>query len=109
MACDSTPSLLYHNNRDGTFTEMAKAAGVAYNEDGTLQGSMGVSADDFTHSGMQDIVKTNFSDDTPTLYLNRGNNLFDDVTQLAGLSKITRLLGWECNFSTLTTAAGREF
>ena len=98
MACDSTPSLLYHNNHDGTFTEMAKAAGVAYNEDGTLQGSMGVSADDFTHSGLQDIVKTNFSDDTSTLYLNRGNNLFDDVTQIAGLAKITRLLGWGVQF-----------
>jgi len=59
---------------------------------------MGVSADDFTHSGMQDIVKTNFSDDTSTLYLNRGNNLFDDVTQLAGLAKITRLLGWGVQF-----------
>jgi len=98
VACDSTPSLLYHNNRDGTFTEIAKAAGVAYNEDGTLQGSMGVAADDFTHSGMQDIVKTNFSDDTSTLYLNRGNNLFDDVTQFAGLAKITRLLGWGVQF-----------
>ena len=98
VACDSTPSLLYHNNRDGTFTEIAKTAGVAYNEDGTLQGSMGVSADDFTHSGWQDIVKTNFSDDTPTLYLNRGNNLFDDVTQTAGLAKITRLLGWGVQF-----------
>src|SRR3984957_133341 len=98
VACDSTPSLLYHTNRDGTFTEMAKTAGVAYNEDGTLQGSMGVSADDFTHSGLQDIVKTNFSDDTSTLYLNRGNNLFDDVTQIAGLAKITRLLGWGVQF-----------
>jgi hypothetical protein len=77
---------------------MAKTAGVAYNEDGTLQGSMGVSADDFTHSGLQDIVKTNFSDDTSTLYLNRGNNLFDDVTQIAGLAKITRLLGWGVQF-----------
>jgi hypothetical protein len=98
VACDSTPSLLYHNNRDGTFTEIAKTAGVAYNEDGTLQGSMGVSADDFTHSGLQDIVKTNFSDDTSTLYLNRGNSLFDDVTQIAGLAKITRLLGWGVEF-----------
>jgi hypothetical protein len=77
---------------------MAKTAGVAYNEDGTLQGSMGASADDFTHSGLQDIVKTNFSDDTSTLYLNRGNNLFDDVTQIAGLAKITRLLGWGVQF-----------
>ena len=98
VACDSTPSLLYHNNHDGTFTEIAKAAGVAYNEDGTLQGSMGVSADDFTHSGVQDIVKTNFSDDTSTLYQNRGRNLFDDVTQIAGLAKITRLLGWGVQF-----------
>jgi len=98
VACDSTPSLLYHNNHDGTFTEIGKNAGVAYNEDGTLQGSMGVSADDFMHSGLQDIVKTNFSDDTSTLYLNRGNNLFDDVTQTAGLAKITRLLGWGVQF-----------
>ncbi len=52
---------------------MAKAAGVAYNEDSTLQGSMGVSADGFTHCSRPpawDIVKTNFSDDTSTLYLN---------------------------------------
>src|SRR6202050_1499728 len=77
---------------------MAKAAGVAYNEDGTLQGSMGVSADDFTHSGMQDIVKTNFSDDTSTLYLNRGNNLFDDVTFSAGLGTIRSWLGWGVQF-----------
>lgn len=98
VACDSTPSLLYHNNQDGTFTEIAKTAGVAYNEDGTLQGSMGVSADDFAHSGLQDIVKTNFSDDTSTLYLNRGHNVFDDVTQMAGLAKITRLLGWGVQF-----------
>ena len=98
VACDSTPSLLYHNNHDGTFTEIAKTAGVAYNEDGTPQGSMGVSADDYTHSGLQDIVKTNFSDDTPTLFLNRGNNLFDDVTKSAGLGHILQWLGWGVQF-----------
>ncbi len=98
VACDTTPSLLYHNNHDGTFTEMGKMAGVAYNEDGTPQASMGVSADDYTHSGFQDIVRTNFSDDTPTLFLNRGNNFFDDVTHLAGLAKITQWLGWGVQF-----------
>jgi len=98
VACDSTASLLYHNNHDGTFTEIGKKAGVAFNEDGFEQAGMGLSADDFTHSGYQDIVKTNFSDDTPTLYRNRGDNNFDDVTYSAGLGKIKNLLGWGVQF-----------
>ena len=98
VACDSTPSLLYHNNHDGTFAEIGKKAGVAYNEDGSEQAGMGLSADDFTHSGYQDIVKTNFSDDTPTLYLNRGDNNFDDVTYRSGLGRIKSWLGWGVQF-----------
>jgi hypothetical protein len=98
VACDSTPSLLYHNHHDGTFTEIGKKAGVAYNEDGSEQAGMGVSAADFAHSGYQDIVKTNFSDDTPTLYLNRGDNNFDDVTYSSGLGKIKTWLGWGVQF-----------
>jgi enediyne biosynthesis protein E4 len=98
VACDSTASILYHNNHDGTFTDIAKRAGVAYNEDGSEQAGMGVAADDFTHVGYQHIVKTNFSDDTPTLYLNRGDNNFDDVTYSAGLGGIKNLLGWGVEF-----------
>jgi enediyne biosynthesis protein E4 len=98
VACDSTPSLLYHNNHDGTFTEIGKKAGIAYNEDGFEQAGMGLSADDFRHSGYQDIVKTNFSDDTPTLYLNRGDNVFDDVTYSSGLGKVKSWLGWGVQF-----------
>jgi enediyne biosynthesis protein E4 len=98
VACDSTPSILYHNNRSGTFTDIGKKAGVAYNEDGSEQAGMGLSADDYTHSGYQDIVKTNFSDDTPTLYLNRGDNNFDDATYNAGLGRIKSWLGWGVQF-----------
>jgi hypothetical protein len=98
VACDSTASILYHNNRDGTFTDIGKNAGVAFNEDGSEQAGMGLSADDFTHSGYQDIVKTNFSDDTATLYINRGDNNFDDVTYSAGLGKIKSWLGWGVQF-----------
>ncbi len=98
VACDSTASVLYHNNHDGTFSDIGRKAGVAYNEDGSEQAGMGLSADDFTHSGYQDIVKTNFSDDTPTLYLNRGGNNFDDVTYSAGLGKIKTWLGWGVQF-----------
>ena len=98
VACDTTPNLLYHNNHDGTFTELGKMAGVAFNEEGSMQAGMGVSADDYTHDGYQDLVKTNFSDDTPTLFLNRGKNVFDDVTRSAGLGRITSWLGWGVQF-----------
>ena len=98
VACDSTASLLYHNNHDGTFSEIGKKAGVAYNEDGSEQAGMGLSAGDLTHSGYQDIVKTNFSDDTPTLYRNRGDSNFDEVTYPAGLGKIKNWLGWGVQF-----------
>jgi len=98
VACDSTASILYHNNQNGTFTDIGKKAGVAYNEDGSEQAGMGLSAADFSHTGHQDIVKTNFSDDTPTLYLNRGENNFDDITYPAGLGKIKTWLGWGVQF-----------
>jgi hypothetical protein len=98
VACDSTASILYHNNHDGTLSDMAKQAGVAYNENGSEQAGMGLSAGDFMHSGYQDIVKTNFSDDTPTLYRNRGDNNFDDVTYSAGLGRIKTLMGWGVQF-----------
>jgi enediyne biosynthesis protein E4 len=98
VACDSTPNILYHNNGDGTFTDIARMSGVAFNEDGALQAGMGLAADDFTHDGMQSIVKTNFSDDSPTLYLNRGKNTFEDITISAGLGTIRSWLGWGVQF-----------
>jgi hypothetical protein len=98
VACDSTANILYHNNHDGTFSDIGRLSGVAFNGDGTMQAGMGVSGDDFTHTGMQDIVKTNFSDDSPTLYLNRGKNIFDDVTFSAGLGTIRSWLGWGVQF-----------
>jgi enediyne biosynthesis protein E4 len=59
---------------------------------------MGLSAADYTHNGHQGIVKTNFSDDAPTLYLNRGANNFEDVTYSAGLGRIKNWLGWGVQF-----------
>jgi hypothetical protein len=98
VACDSTANLLYHNNHDGTFTDIAKESGVAYNENGAEQAGMGLSAGDFLHTGYQSIVKTNFSDDTPTLYLNQGGNNLDDVTTSAGLGQIKNMMGWGVQF-----------
>ena len=54
---------------------------------------MGVSAADFNHDGRLDIVKTNFSDDVPSLYRNDGNGFFTDVSYRAGLGVHTNYLG----------------
>lgn len=97
VANDSTSSTLYRNNHDGTFTDVAIEAGVAYSADGKSQAGMGVSAADFSCAGRFDIVKTNFAGDTSTLYRNQGNLVFDDQTFVAGMGKNTRFLGWGVN------------
>jgi hypothetical protein len=98
VACDSTASILYHNNRDGTFTDVAITAGAAFNEDGHAQAGMGSTVADYDGDGKLDIFKTNFSDDTATLYHNNGNGTFDDVTFPAGLGLNTKYLGWGAMF-----------
>jgi hypothetical protein len=94
VACDSTPSMLFHNNHDGTFSEIAVTAGVAFNEDGREQAGMGAHAADYDGDGWLDIIKTNFSDDNSTLYHNNGDGTFTDVTDQAGLGANTQFLGW---------------
>ena len=98
VACDSTPSILYHNNHDGTFTDVAVLAGAAFNEDGMEQAGMGTTVGDFNGDGRPDIFKTNFSDDTSTLYRNNGDGTFDDATFAAGLGLHTQYLGWGTMF-----------
>ena len=98
VACDSTPSILYHNNRDGTFTDVGVTAGAAFNEDGREQAGMGSTIGDYNGDGRLDIFKTNFSDDTSTLYRNNGDGTFEDVTTAAGLGLYTKYLGWGTMF-----------
>ena len=98
VACDSTPSILYNNNRDGTFTDVAVVAGAAFNEDGREQGGMGTTVGDYDGDGRLDIFKTNFSDDTSTLYHNNQDGTFTDVTTPAGLGLYTKYLGWGTMF-----------
>ncbi len=98
MACDSTPAILYHNNHDGTFTDRAADTGTAFNEDGREQAGMGSAVADYDGDGHLDIFKTNFSDDTATLYRNHGDGTFEDVTFPAGLGVNPQMLGWGTMF-----------
>jgi hypothetical protein len=94
VACDSSPSLFFVNNHDGTFTERALRAGLALNEDGREQAGMGLGIGDYDTDGRLDIFKTHFAADTNALYQNRDKGQFRDVTNLAGLGVETRFVGW---------------
>jgi hypothetical protein len=98
VACDQTPSLLYMNKGDGTFTEEAVLRGVAYDENGRAMSGMGVASADYDGDGLPDVFRTNFSDERETLYRNRGKGEFDEVTSTAGLAHNTRYVGWGCGF-----------
>ena len=98
VACDSTASILYHNNHDGTFTDVAVISGAAFNDDGREQAGMDSTVADYDGDGKLDLFKTNFSDDTATLYHNNGDGTFDDKTFPAGFGLNTQYLGWGTMF-----------
>jgi hypothetical protein len=98
VANDSTPSLLFMNNHDGTFRETGMLAGVAYDANGRTQGGMGADSVDYDGDGFLDLVKTNFSDEMPNLYHNEGKAFFTDVTAPAGLGGETKSVKWGTGF-----------
>jgi enediyne biosynthesis protein E4 len=101
VACDSTPSLLFHNNHDGTFTEQGLDTGASLSDDGMLQAGMGVAVGDYNLDGSLDIFKTHFCEDTPVLYENNGKGSFRDVTLRAGLAVETRFISWGAGLADL--------
>jgi hypothetical protein len=99
VACDSTPNLLFRNNHDGTFTEVAMEAGVAVNGDGQEQANMGVAVGDYDGDGWLDLFLPHFSDDTPLLLRNVKGDFFDDLTYAAGLAVNTQYVCWGVGFA----------
>ena len=98
VADDSAQAILYKNNHDGTFTDVAVEAGVAYNPDGKTLAGMGVSDADYLCEGNLSIVKTNFVGDVTSLYHNMGDMNFLDQAAEAGLGQNTRFFGWGVGF-----------
>ena len=101
VACDQTASLLYINQRDGTFSEEAVLRGAAFDENGKAMSGMGAAAADYNDSGWLSIFRTNFSDERETLYRNRGRGDFEDAAVAAGMGHNTRYVGWGCGFFDL--------
>lgn len=84
---DTEPNKLYHNNHNGTFTDVGVAAGVAYGEAGTARAGMGTDAADFDNSGKQGLVVGNFTNEGMALYQNDGSGLFTDKAITNGISQ----------------------
>ena len=94
VACDSTPSLLFMNNRDGTFREDALMRGLAVSADGQQMAGMGIAAGDFNLDGHIDIYKTHYQQQAGGLYRSDGKGQFEDVTAAAGIYGERRFVSW---------------
>ncbi len=94
VACDSTSAILYRNNRDGTFTDVALASGAGYSEYGNPQAGMGLALGDYDGDGRLDILKTHFADDIPALYRSLGGGQYEDLAAAAGLGVRNRSVEW---------------
>ena len=94
VASDSTAAILYRNNKDSTFTDVAIQSGAAFNDQGNPQAGMGAAIADINADGLLDLLKTHFADDIPALYQNLGRGLFEDIATTAGLAVQNRHVEW---------------
>jgi len=94
VANDMVRNFLYRNNGDGRFLDVAYGAGVGFDSNGKPQAGMGVDCADFDGNGFPDLFVTNFSEELNTLYENRGDGVFEDVSVKAGLGSGFSPLGF---------------
>lgn len=98
VADDQSPNLLWRNNGDGTFTDVALELGVALSDQGNAQAGMGVDVGDYDNDGLVDITVTNFSEESNSLY-HHEKNYFREMSFLSGMGSATLMyLGFGCGF-----------
>ncbi|HVI77788.1 MAG TPA: VCBS repeat-containing protein, partial [Candidatus Acidoferrum sp.] len=99
VANDSVQCFLYHNNGNGTFSEVGLLAGVGYNEDGKTFAGMGVDFSDYDNDGLPDVVITDLSNERYILFRNNGDGSFRDATNQSGMGGATlSFSGWSTHF-----------
>ena len=99
VANDTGPNFLYHNNHDGTFTDIGFQSGAAVDDDGIEQGSMGVAVGDFLHTGLLGIYVSNFSGEHGTLYRHDTPLGFTDISYPAKIAAVTTsYVSWGTEF-----------
>ena len=86
---DTEPNKLYHNNHDGTFTDVGVNVGVAFSESGRVRAGMGVDAADIDNSGLPSLLIGNFTNESTSLYRSDGSGLFADESLRSGVAQMT--------------------
>lgn len=96
---DTVQNFLLHNQRDGTFQEIATLAGIAFDSNGAARGAMGIDVAPFRNDPCLGVAIGNFANEMSALYVCRGRDLqFYDAAVANGLGPATRL---ELTFATL--------
>ena len=86
VANDGMANQMWINQRDGTFANEALLGGVAVNEDGVPEASMGVDVGDLDGDGDVDLFMTHLAGETNTVYRNDGDGFFEDASIETGLA-----------------------
>ena len=85
VANDATENLLWINQQDGTFRDVALLAGAALSGMGLAEASMGVDAGDYDNDGDEDLFMTHITNEGNNLYVNDGSASFRDRSTVSGL------------------------
>ena len=95
---DAGENFLYQNRGDGTFTNVGWMAGVEADENGNVQGTMGVDFGDYDNDGLLDLIAVNYQQQPNALYRNDNGSFFTDVSFVAGLADSLPYVGWGADF-----------
>jgi hypothetical protein len=105
VANDTVDNFLYLNQGDGTFVEDGVLRGVATDDVGMPNGSMGVDVGDFNRDGLPDIWVANYQHEANALYRNDGDGQFTHVSRPLG---ITAVGGLFVGFGTVFADVNRD-
>jgi hypothetical protein len=99
QANDMVANFLWVNRGGKRFEEIGLAAGVGYSMDGVPRSGMGVDATDINQDGREDLFVSNIDQETFSIYLNAGEEMFNDESWNMGIAPVTRKLsGWGLKF-----------
>jgi hypothetical protein len=90
IANDTQPNFLYHNNKDGTFSDVAAEVGVAYSVSGQAKAGMGIDMADDLNNAKTAVVVTNFSGEMLGFYRQTSADSFEEQSVESGLGNVSR-------------------
>ena len=108
VGVDAGENLLYHNEGNGTFTSVGWMAGVEADENGNVQGTMGVDFGDCDNDGFLDLVALNYQEQPNAVYRNVGDGFFNDISFVAGMGYSLPYVGWGVDFFDVDNDGDRD-